>query len=82
MVLERIGSQIDRLWNRGRNAMARKRVVLDFEVNSPVVVANGVEAGLAIIEEFVATGFLRGAAQIRQLIIAVEMHFEGLVAGL
>src|SRR5262245_54377715 len=48
----------------------------------PVIDANGVKIGLARVEELATSGFLALTGELGQLVITVEVHFEGFVAGL
>ena len=57
-------------------------VVLGLEVHLPVVVAQREQVALAVVEELVAGGLIDLAGQVRQLVVAVEVHPEVLVAGL
>src|SRR5262245_60613605 len=82
VLLEWVRPEIHRPRHGRRHCLPSEPIVLDLEVDFPVVDANGVEVSLAVVEELAASRFLALTREVRQLIITVEVHFVGFIAGL
>ena len=80
MLLEGIDPQVDRPRNCRLHRLPSEPVVLDLEMDFPILVSDRVEFMFAIVEELAARGFLALADEVGELIVAVEVYMEVLSA--
>ena len=82
MLLEGIITQVHRLRHGRFLRLTRKPVILGLEMDLPVVVADGIQFSLAVVEELQTRRLVDLTLEVGLLVVAVQMYLEVFLSGL